>query len=75
MYISATVRTEAKREHLEQTKKGRLKIAVREAAERNQANRRVLELVAAHFGLPKGKVRIISGHTSTAKIFSIDLPG
>ena len=48
-------------------------ISVREAAERNLANGRVLELVARHFKLPVGKVRIISGHHSPSKILSVDV--
>jgi len=71
MYISVRVQTGAKRERIEETGKGRLNIAVRERAERNVANRRVLELVAAHFGVPKTKVRLISGHMAPAKLFSI----
>ena len=46
-------------------------ISVREPAERNLANRRVLELVARELGLSVGKVRIVSGHHSPSKILSV----
>lgn len=73
MYISVHVSAGAKRELVESLPKGRLKIAVKEPAERNMANKRVRELVAAHFLLPLNKVRLISGHTSPAKIFDIEV--
>lgn len=72
MYISVHVVADAKRESVESLPKGRLKIAVKEPAERNLANKRVRELVAAHYLLPLNKVRLISGHTSPAKIFDIE---
>lgn len=73
MYVSVHVSAGAKRESLEELPKGRLKISVKAPAERNLANHRVRELVAAHFLLPLHKVRLISGHTSPAKIFDIDV--
>jgi len=48
-------------------------VSVKEKAERNMANKRILELVARHFKLPVGKVRIINGHTSPSKLLSIDI--
>jgi uncharacterized protein YggU (UPF0235/DUF167 family) len=36
------------------------------------ANVRVRELLAAHFGVPAGKVRLIAGHHSHSKIFSVE---
>lgn len=47
-------------------------IAVKEPAERNMANGRVIELVARHLGVPRGKVRIVSGHRSPTKMLRID---
>lgn len=71
MYVSVHVSAGSKRESVESLTKGRLKISVKEPAERNLANRRVRELVARHFLVPLNKVRLISGHTSPAKIFDI----
>ena len=50
-----------------------VEVAVKEKAERNLANRRVIELVAKHLKVPAGKIRIISGHHSPSKMLSIDL--
>ena len=49
-----------------------LDISVKEKAERNMANTRVLELVAEHFKIPKNKVRIITGHHHPSKLMVID---
>lgn len=73
MYIKARVAAGAKKESFVEKSPDTVHIAVREPAERNLANARVLELVAAHCGVPKGKVRIISGHQSPSKILSVDL--
>lgn len=62
----------AKKERVEELPKGRLKISVKEPAKQNLANRRVRELVATHLRLPVAKVRLLSGHTSPSKIFSVD---
>jgi len=46
VYISVVVTAGAKRERIEALSKSRLKISVKEKAEQNAANRRVLELAA-----------------------------
>jgi len=71
MYVKVRVIAGAKKEVFEETSKDHFKVAVREPAERNLANGRVVELVAAHYRMPKNKVRIISGHRSQSKILAI----
>lgn len=72
MYIKAKVTTEAKRDSL--TKFGRhFLITVKEKAVRNLANNKARELVGEHFGVPGKTVRIVAGHRSPAKIFSLDI--
>lgn len=71
MYISVRVVAGAKVEKLEALPRGRLRIWVKEPAERNLANARVRELVAAHLRVPLERVRLISGHTSPSKLFSV----
>lgn len=62
----------AKKELVKEESEGRLRIQVRERAERNLANTRVRELVAQHYHVSIGAVRMISGHHSHSKMFSID---
>jgi len=71
MYIKARVSAGMKKESFVEKSPDTVHIAVKEKAERNMANQRVIELVAGHFKVPKSKVRIISGHQSPSKILSV----
>ena len=73
MYVSVRVTASSKEESVEEIKEGRLSVKVKEPAKQNLANRRVSALVAKHFKLTVSKVRLISGHRSPSKIFSVDL--
>ena len=71
MYVKVRVIAGAKKELVQEVSAGHFKISVKEPAERNLANRRVVELVAAHYKIPPKQAHIISGHTSPSKILSI----
>ena len=71
MYIRIRVVADAKRESLEATGEDSFLVSVKQPAEQNLANRRVLELVAGHFNVEPRQIRIISGHHSHGKILSI----
>ena len=71
MYIRVRVAAGAKKESFGQVSEDSFLASVKDPAEQNLANRRVLELVAAHFGINAKQVRIISGHHSPGKILSI----
>jgi uncharacterized protein (TIGR00251 family) len=49
-----------------------LKVRVRAIAEGGEANRAVIELLAKALGVPKAKVRVLSGTTSRLKQVAID---
>ena len=49
-----------------------VKIRVRAIAEGGEANRAVMELLARALGVPKGKVRLLSGTTSRLKQIAIE---
>ena len=49
-----------------------VKVRVRAIAEGGEANRAVTELLAKALGVPKGKVRVLSGMTSRLKQIAID---
>lgn len=71
MYIHVRVTADAKKEKVEVDGSDNFKISVKESAEQNRANRRVIELLAEHFGISTGKVRLINGHRMPSKIFNI----
>lgn len=72
MYVQVTVTASAKKEVVTTVSPTRYDIRVKEPAERNLANRRVATLLAEACGVPPRAVKLISGHRSPRKIFSID---
>ena len=72
MYIHVKVTAGARKESFVQKSEDHFEVSVREKAERNMANGRVLELVAEHFKVPVSKVRIVNGHRSPSKLIVID---
>ena len=72
MYIKLKVTTGAKKEKIIKKSEDHFDISVKEPAERNMANKRVVELVRDYFKVYNGDVRIVSGHHSPSKIISLD---
>ncbi len=72
MYIHVKVVAGARKESFTQKSKDHFEASVREKAERNMANRRVLELVAGYFKVPASKVRIVNGHHHPSKLIVIE---
>ncbi len=71
MYIHVRVSTGAKEEKFAKIKESHFTAHVKQKAQRNLANKRVAELVAEYFGISAKVVRIISGHHSPSKLFSV----
>ncbi len=71
MFIKVLVTPGAKREKIEE-KGETLLVSVKEPATQNLANTRVRELIALREGVPVGKVRILTGHRSRAKMISVN---
>lgn len=71
MYIKVRVAAGVKKEVFEAVSGDSFLVSVKEPAEQNMANRRVLELIGAHFRVPPRSIRIISGHHSPGKILSV----
>lgn len=71
-YIHVKVIAGAGKESLKAKNKDHFLISVRQKAERNMANNRVLELVAGRFKVPLNKVRIVNGHRSPSKLIVIE---
>lgn len=72
MFIHVKVQADANKESLKQKNEDHFELSVREPAERNLANTRVIEVIALHFKIPVTKVRIINGHHSPSKLLSIN---
>jgi uncharacterized protein YggU (UPF0235/DUF167 family) len=72
MYIHAKVTPGAKKETFKQKSEDHFEISVKEKAERNMANWRVIGIIAEHFRVPAGKVRIVNGHRSPSKLLVVE---
>ncbi len=72
MYIRVNVNTSAKKESIVMKSTDHFDISVKEKAERNMANKRVIEILALYLKVSKGKIRIINGHKHPHKLLVID---
>ncbi|MEK7646472.1 MAG: DUF167 family protein [Patescibacteria group bacterium] len=70
MYIHVRVIADARKEEVTHTSKDHMVIRVTEKAERNQANKRILEILRSLY--PNTFIRIINGHHSPSKLISVD---
>ena len=69
MYLKIKVIADCKQEKIEKLKDDEYRVWVKQSAENNQANTRVLEMIRELF--PDTSVRIVSGHHSPSKILFI----
>lgn len=72
MYIKVNVSVQSKKESILEKSKDHFDISVKEKAERNMANNRVIELLSLYFKVPKKSIRIINGHKHPHKLLVID---
>ncbi len=66
--LRVRVTPDAKQEYVKEGKGGVLEIAVKEPAEENRANIRVVTLVASHLKVPVKAVRLVRGHHARVKM-------
>lgn len=71
MYIHVKAHPKSKKEEIVQLKEDHFEIWVKEPAEKNLANKKIIEILKNNFFESKS-VRIISGHHSPSKLFSVD---
>lgn len=72
MYVRVKANPSAKKEILKQINEDHFEISIKEKAERNMANERIVKLLALYYKLPKNKIRIVNGHRSPTKLLVID---
>lgn len=71
MKHTITVKTQAKKNSVEEAADGSLRVFVKAPPHEGRANEAVIETLAAHFGVPKSRVTIVGGFTSKKKIVKI----
>jgi len=72
MYIKVKVTPSSKKESIEKISADTFVVCVKEPAERNLANKQIVNIITRELKTLPGKVRIISGHRSKSKILSVD---
>ena len=72
MFIKVKVTTDAKREKIVKKTNDHFDISVKESAERNMANKKVIELLREYLKVYNGEVKIVSGQHSRSKIISLN---
>jgi len=71
--VKVKVTPGASKELINEIGENMLEVFVREPAQKNMANNRVRDLIAAHYGAPTSSARIETGHRSRNKIISIKM--
>ena len=71
MYLHVRVLPESKKELIKILSTDKWYICVKEPAEQNRANTRVLEIVAEKYGIAPAQVRMIHGHHQPTKLLEI----
>ncbi len=72
MKISVKVKPNSRENSVKELGKGNFEVRVSVPPEKGKANKRVIELIAKHLGIPKSKVTLISGETFKEKLFNIE---
>ena len=61
----------AKEEKIIKKNENSFDVFVCEEAERNMANKRIIEIIATYFNIPQHKAKMIKGFKESSKIFDI----
>jgi hypothetical protein len=61
----------SKEDKVVKKKEDNFDVFVEAEAERNMANKRIIELLAEYFDLPQTKVKMVKGFKESSKIFDI----
>ena len=71
MYIKVKVSANQKNEVVERINEDTFKVSVKEKAEKNQANKRVFEILSTELSVPSNLIQIVTGHHSSNKIMFV----
>lgn len=72
MYLKVIAKTNAKKELLVEKSKDHFEISVKEKAEKNMANKRIIQILALYFKVSENKIRIINGHHHPHKLLVLE---
>ena len=69
--IQVKVKARAKQEKVEKVSEGQYKVWVKAAPEKGKANEAVIGVMSEHLGVPKSRISLVAGQTSTQKVLEI----
>tara|TARA_B100000745_G_C20082463_1_gene369835 strand:+ start:404 stop:622 length:219 start_codon:yes stop_codon:yes gene_type:complete len=72
MYIKVRVYPGVRKEVIKKLGENRYEMHVKEKAERNMVNEKLRAILADEYSVDKKTVRLVSGHHSPSKIFSVN---
>lgn len=71
MFIKVKVKPNSKKSSVEMLKTDKFMVSVKSKAERGEANKETVALLAEHFGISENKLRLKKGARERSKIFEI----
>ncbi|NPA51288.1 MAG: DUF167 domain-containing protein [Aquificae bacterium] len=73
MIVDVKVKPNSKKEQILKIDENSFEIRVKEPPEKGRANQKVIELLAKFYKIPKSKIKIKKGKTSSRKIIEIEI--
>ncbi|MCB0406043.1 MAG: DUF167 domain-containing protein [Bdellovibrionales bacterium] len=71
MKIIVQIKPNSRKESVEKNTDGSYTVRVNAPPVEGKANGRLIEVLAAHFGVPKSKLELVAGHKSKKKVVEI----
>lgn len=72
--VTVRVHPSSRTAKIESPAEGNIKVHVLSPPEKGEANKEVIAALAAHFGLPPSRVKIIRGGKSRIKLIALEFP-
>ena len=72
MLLRVKVKPSSKKEEVKKISESEYEVKVSAPPEGGKANEKLREILADFFGVPKGRVKILRGHTSRIKLVEIE---
>ena len=73
MYVKVEAVPGMRKERITKLSENKFKIEIKEPRERNLANKRIQQILAVEFSIPVTHVKMLTGHRSSSKMYSIDI--
>lgn len=72
MYIKIIAHVNSKKEEIKEIKEAHFEIWLKEKAEKNMANKKIIQILADFFKISAKNIRIVNGHHHPHKLLVVD---